>query len=93
MTVRVIAATNRRLNELVAAGSFREDLYYGLSVVLIRPALRGAAGHQRADDVFLQLLRVTTAPRQVDRYVAVFQHYHCPATSANSATPSNAWPS
>ena len=39
--VRVISATNRRLDELVAAGAFRHDLFYRLSVVPIRvPALR-----------------------------------------------------
>ena len=39
--VRIIAATNRNLDELIKKGSFREDLYYRLNVISIDiPPLR-----------------------------------------------------
>ena len=69
--VRIIAASNRPLKQLVACGRLREDLYYRMSVVEIKlPALR-----ERADDIPLLcdhlLSRIASAsgerPRKLSR--------------------------
>jgi two-component system nitrogen regulation response regulator NtrX len=83
VSVRVISATNRRLDELVAAGAFREDLFYRLSVVPIRvPALR-----ERTEDIgelasyFLTefCARNTLRPRALDPdVVPVLEQYGWP---------------
>ncbi|KAA0992332.1 sigma-54-dependent transcriptional regulator [Dyadobacter aurulentus] len=45
--VRIICATNRNLEEMVANGTFREDLYYRINLITVKlPALR-----ERPDDI------------------------------------------
>jgi formate hydrogenlyase transcriptional activator len=83
VNVRVVAATNRNLKADVAAGTFRQDLFYRLDVFPIQiPSLR-----ERADDIPLLLeylierfakkagKRIRTIPR---RTLELFQAYDWP---------------
>jgi DNA-binding NtrC family response regulator len=55
--VRVVSATNRELAELVAAGEFREDLFYRLNLITIRmPPLR-----ERRSDIPLLARHIAAA--------------------------------
>jgi len=81
--VRVVAATHRDLNDLVAEGKFRSDLLYRLNVVPIHmPSLR-----ERADDVpllveyFIERFakRVGKKFKRIDKKtINLFQAYHWP---------------
>lgn len=81
--VRVIVATNRRLDEEVARGSFREDLFYRINVIHLEiEPLR-----ERPEDVlplarhFLRVFsaQANAAPLEfADDAVAALESYHWP---------------
>jgi two-component system nitrogen regulation response regulator NtrX len=81
--VRIIAATNKELDEEIRQGRFREDLYYRLNVVPFRvPALR-----ERSDDIpllvqhFIDLFyrKEGREPKQFDpAALEVLKRYHWP---------------
>jgi DNA-binding NtrC family response regulator len=61
--VRVIAATNRNLAEMVARGEFREDLLYRINLIAVHlPPLR-----ERRDDIPILAARFAQAMAQVYR--------------------------
>lgn len=67
--VRVVAATNRDLGSLMAAGNFRQDLFYRLCEYGIRvPALR----ERREDIIFLARRFLDSANKEFGRNVRGF---------------------
>jgi transcriptional regulator with AAA-type ATPase domain len=94
--VRIIAATNRNLEQDVAEKKFREDLFYRLNVVRVQlPPLR-----QRLEDIrllaeyFLQKvatrMRLPTAQALRGRDEGARRATTGPETCANWKTPSSA---
>ncbi|MGH7582168.1 MAG: sigma-54-dependent transcriptional regulator, partial [Gemmatimonadales bacterium] len=80
VSIRVLAATNRRLAEAVAAGAFREDLYFRLNVFPIDvPPLR-----DRLEDIpelvahLAARLRPRHPPRFTDDALAALARYAWP---------------
>jgi transcriptional regulator with GAF, ATPase, and Fis domain len=81
--IRVLAATNRNLEEEIKAGRFREDLYYRLNVVnLYSPPLR-----ERGDDVII--IAKTLLSRFADELKSPVRGF-APATLA--ALRKHSWP-
>ncbi len=71
VNVRVIAATNRNLREMITQGTFREDLFYRLNVIhIVVPPLR-----ERREDI----------PALVDGFLSRYTATH--PTSLSGVTP------
>jgi two-component system response regulator PilR (NtrC family) len=85
VSIRIIAATNRNLEQMIRDGQFREDLFYRLGVIQVRsPSLR-----ERMDDI--ELLAGVFAARHAETYGSrrqLFDH-HALTAMRNYAWPGN----
>lgn len=81
--VRIVAATNQRLESQIGAGRFREDLFFRLNVIRIElPPLR-----ERDDDV------VILAEHYLERFTAELGYPHRPLSDvARETLRTYAWP-
>jgi len=81
--IRIIAATNKRLDEAVAAGDFREDLYYRLKVISIHmPPLR-----ERGEDILV------LAEHFLAHYNRKFRkHFQCLSEATSKIMRAYPWP-
>ncbi len=83
LDVRIVAASNIDLRKAIAAGSFREDLYYRLAVVVIAlPSLREREG----DSLLLARFFLERMSKEMDRRPRRF------SPAAEKAIRSYAWP-
>ena len=81
--VRVIATTNRNLQEWVKQGKFREDLYYRLNVVpVVLPPLRDRVGDipELVEHFMLRIAQRDGRPVRVfeERALELLMKYHWP---------------
>ena len=83
VNVRILAATNRKLRDLMESGHFRQDLYYRLNVVrIVIPPLR-----ERREDIphlvshFIKKIaarQLIPEPRVSEEVLAVLMSYYWP---------------